>query len=280
MEIRTAKGRLFLFLSVILMMPMAVHFFGFIRTKSLQCESTHHPNIPFTFTGWWNGSYQEQKSLYLNDSVGFRPDLLRLNNQLQYALFDKLNGGDIIGKDGYIFGKEDVEEYMKTSYMGKDVIREVCYKIKRIQDTLQRLGKTFVFTYAPSKAHFIPDKIPGRELRKGLDLNDYETFRRIGDSLGIVSLDFNTWFYLIRDSSKGALMTKQGFHWSAYGSLLAAQYLTKYIENERHIKMPELEITKMLYSDKAKDADDDLVKCTNLISKMSGEKLLSSTLGS
>ena len=273
MENRTVKVWLFYFVLLILLLPFLQQCLGFIDSGPLLCSPSEDPNPTFTYVTWWAGSYQKQKTLYLNDSTGFRPDLVRLNNQLDFSLFGKLSVGDIIGRDGYVFGKEDVLEYNGEMYMGADQIRMEMTKVKRIQDTLQRLGKTFIFAYAPSKAHYVPEKIPGA-LKGGKEpeINNYKTFRTIGDSLLVNQLDYVALFRAMRDTSQNLLMTRQGFHWSIYGSLIATDTVIRRIEHERKIRMPHLVVTKMHCSDTARDSDNDLVKCTNLILPLSRER--------
>jgi hypothetical protein len=171
-----------------------------------------------------------------------------------------------VGYDNYLFSKEYVDEYEGISYLGEDIIRDEVIKLKLVQDTLQRMGKTFLFTYAPSKPHIFPDKIPA-VLRpySGQKTNNYTTFKRLSDSLNIKQLDCNALFISMRHTNPNTIIAKQGFHWSLYGSLLAADTLLKYIERERKIDMPELVITKMKYSDTARSSDNDIATCTNLI---------------
>ena len=214
-----------------------------------------------------DGTYQEKKTRYINDSTGFRPDLVRMNNEIDFKLFRKLHAGDVFaGYDDYLFSKGYEDEYDGTAYLGTDAIRDELIRLKLVQDTLERLGKTFIFAYAPSKQYIYPDKIPDI-LRKDnkIGTTTYRTFRRIGDSLHIRQLDFNALFMAMRDTAHAALITKQGCHWSIYGGLLAADTIVKYIEHARHITMPELVITKSNYSTVAIPPDNDLATCTNLI---------------
>ena len=274
MELKTAKGRLFFFISLIIFLPLLEQAFSFIESGKLLGIFDLHPDIKFSPEKWWNGSYQQQKTSYLNDSVGFRPDLVRMNNQIDFSLFKKLHAGDVyIGHDDYLFGKMYVDDYDGRLYMGTETIRGVFIKMKLIQDTLERMGKTFIFTYAPSKPYLFPEKIPDiLRPHNGLKIDNYTTCKKIGDSLHIKQLDFNGLFIAMKDTSKYPLFTKQGCHWSVYGSVLASDTLIKFIERERQIKMPELVLSTIQYSDTARDADNDLGKCTNLIFPICKEK--------
>ncbi len=267
MELRTARGRLFLLLLLIVFLPLLNHTFNVIESGKLLGEMIKHPDPRFSLAKWWDGSYQDEKTLYINDSIGFRPDLVRMNDQIDFSIFKKLQGEDTyIGRDNYLFSKAYINEYEGRGYMGDSVIRDELVKLKMVQDTLERLGKTLIFTYAPSKPYCFPNYIPAILLRNGgKKVSNYQTFRRIGDSLHLKQLDFNALFAAMRDTSKYPLFTKEGVHWSVYGSVLASDTLEKYINRERKIKMPELIITKVQTSDTARNADNDLGRCANLI---------------
>ena len=274
MEIRTAKGRLFLLLSVIILFPMAEHCFNFIIGTKLQGYFEQHPDVHFTPQKWWDGSYQKEKTLYLNDSVGFRPDLVRMNNQLGFTFFNMLYGTDTyVGHDNNLFSAQYINEYEGRTHIADSLVRKTMIKLRRIQDTLEHLGKTLVFTYAPSKPYYMPENLPDIFQRYGAhQTSNYTTFRRLSDSLGIRQIDFNALFIAMKDTSRGTLFTKQGLHWSFYGSLLAADTLIKFIDRARNIRMQDLVITRMAFSDDARGADNDLANCTNLIFPVTKEK--------
>ncbi len=267
MENKAAKKWLFYFLSLIIVLPPLERAFPVIKSKGLTGVSMPTENIKFRLSTWFDGSYEKQKTLYINDNIGFRPDLIRMSNQIEFWLFKKLHAENAyIGHDNYLFDKEYVDEYEGVTYMGAEVARKELIKMKCIQDTLERLGKTFVFAYAPSKPYYIPEKIP--DLLKPnhkRTISDYETFRAIGDSLKIKQLDYNALFMAMKDTTRNPIILKQGYHWSVYGSLLAADTMIKFIEKERKIKMPELKLTAMHYSETARDEDNDFVKFANLM---------------
>jgi acetyltransferase AlgX (SGNH hydrolase-like protein) len=274
MEFRTAKGRLFFFMLLIIFLPLLQHVFGFIESGKLDGAMTLHPDIKFTPSAWWSGSYQDEKMLFINDSTGFRPDLVRLTNEINYRVFKLLPSVAYVGNNGYLFNREYIDEHEGRYYTDDVAIRSSLIKLKLVQDTLERMGKTFVFAYAPSKAYFMPENIPFPLRRPGgPKTSNYQAFRKLGDSLKIKQLDYNALFAAMRDTSKNLLFTRLGAHWSTYGSLLASDTLIKFIEHERNIKMPHLVITKLRYPDTIMGPDNDLAKCSNLIFPLAKEKL-------
>ncbi|MCD6010311.1 MAG: sugar O-acetyltransferase precursor [Flavipsychrobacter sp.] len=274
MELKTTKGRLFSFLLMIILLPLLQNAFNVIESGPLAGTMVSHPNVQFTPATWWDGSYQEKKTLHVNDSVGFRPDLVRITNQINYWVFKTLPNDIYVGKNGYLFMKDYVNEYEGRSFSNDVGIRATLIKLKLIQDTLERMGKTCVFIYAPGKVYSMPENMPWSVQRSGgPKIRNYDVFKRIGDSLKIRQLDMNALFMAMKDTSKELLFTRQGIHWSLYGSLLASDTVIKYIERERNIKMPHLVITKLCHPDEIKHPDNDLAQLSNVIFPIAKEKV-------
>ena len=276
MELKTAKGRLFFLVLMIILLPILQNTFRLTVSKDLDGAMLSHPDPQISLATWWDGTYQEKKTSYINDSVGFRTDLVRMTNQLNFWIFRTLPEGTYVGKDGYLFLKDYVDEYEGRTYQPAydSAICATLQKLKMVQDTLDRLGKTFIFVYAPSKPYFMPENIPLCLRRSGgPQKSNYAAFRKFADSLKIRQLDFNALFIAMKDTSKGPLYCKQGVHWSLYGSLLAADTMIKFIERERNINMPHLVITKLCFPDTIIFPDNDIAKSCNLIFPMDNGKL-------
>jgi len=274
MEFKTARGRLFFLLMLIAAFPFLQNGLSFYESGQLKGAVVSAPDVAFMWSGWWDGTYQKAKNLYLNDNTSCRPDLVRLNNQVDYGLFGKLHAnGVVMGKDDYLYEESYIDEYYGFDFMGEEVIRDEARKIKKIQDTLERMGKTFVFMYAPSKAWYFPDDFPaGMKKKEGMHPTNYETYKRLGDSMGVHQVDFNGWFMAMKDTSKNLLFSRLGTHWTVYGSLLACDSMIKYVEKVRKIQMPGLQWHETDYSDIPQRTDNDLAAGLNLITHFKKER--------
>src|SRR5580693_7348884 len=97
----TTKSKLLFVLLLIVAFPMLQHALSFFESGKLHGAVSGIANPEFSWDKWIDGTYQSQKSAYLNDSTGCRPDLVRLNNQLDFWFFKKLHAHSVvIGKDG------------------------------------------------------------------------------------------------------------------------------------------------------------------------------------
>jgi len=81
------KNILLLMLLLLLISGAIQKRYGIIHTRPLNgvFSATTRPAV--TCSTWMTGDYQEKYRLNLEDSVGFKPDLVRLYNQIDYSLF-------------------------------------------------------------------------------------------------------------------------------------------------------------------------------------------------
>jgi hypothetical protein len=260
------KNGLLAFIFVILLLPLLQQNLQVIDSGKLYGYYTNSPDIDFSWQKWFDGTYQEGKTNFLNDHLGFRPDLLRLNGQIDYSIFQKIDyGGAVMGSDNYMYYDEYINAYYGRDYKGYDVLHGRMMRLKALQDTLSHLGKTLILVYAPCKVWYYPEHIPWN-LRSSISRpNNYKTSERIGDSLGINQIDLNKWFLTLKDTSREMLYSKQGIHWTNYGSILGCDSLIKYIEQLRHIHMPHPKWLNLLHTTDARDPDNDMGKLSNLI---------------
>ncbi len=260
------KKWLLSFAFVVLVLPFVQQCFPFITSGELSGDFTNAPDVEFSWAKWIDGSYQKGKADFCNDHLGFRPDLLRLNNQIDFSLFGECHAvWTLLGTHQCLFQAPYIEAYYGRDFVGYKSILERSIKLKAIQDTLARLGKSLVLVYAPNKARFFPEYFPENRMHEQKTVTNYEEYRRLGDSLGINQIDMNAWFVSMKNKSKELLFAKQGIHWTVYGEILAGDSLTRYIERTRHIHVPHPDWSQIEHSTEPRSGDDDVERGLNLI---------------
>lgn len=255
---------------VILALPYMQHRFGFITSGPLGGYFTNAPDVNFTFKGWFDGSYQSGINDYYNDHIGFREDLVRLNGQVDYTLFRKLDyGGTTLGYGNYMFFTEYIDAYYGRDYAGGEVLYEKMRKLKCLQDTLKNRGKTLLLVYASCKAWYCREQIPYfAGIAKRGD-NNYTTLRSIGDTLGVNQVDINSWFLSLKKTTKELLYSHQGIHWTNYGAILAWDTIETRLEQLSGFKMLHPKWEKVVHTTEALIPDNDMGNIANLIFKVS-----------
>jgi hypothetical protein len=251
---------------VVLFLPLSQLYVPVIESAPL--HGAFHParDTNFSIEQWIDGSYQEVKGKYIADNISFRSDLIRLNCQMDFSLFGRANTGwGVIGKDGCVFDVEYINAYTGNDFVGRDSLYNQLRKLKALQDTFARLGKSLVLVHAASKGYYYSECIPDKYRAKEYHPTNFRTCVGLADSLGVNQINMNAWFCAMKDTSKRLLYSKQGIHWTKYGGMLAGDSLIRYVEKLRKISMPHPKWEHMQITDFPVLPDNDIVSALNLI---------------
>ena len=244
-------------------------FVGEFRVKPLQGFYEGAKDIPLTFYSWFNpddSSFQQNKQAMLKDSLRLRPYLVRLNNQIKYGLFDKVNARNIFkGKNGYFFELNNMTAYSGDRFLGEDSIRILIEHLRLISDSLAGKNIPILVALAPGKASYMPENLPERFSNKGNALTNAEVFRKYLKVYEIPTIDFTPWFYQMKDTVRYPLFTKGGFHWSSYGVWKASDTILKRMEELTGQDLVDYEYLNNELSLIPRDADYDIGGAANLL---------------
>ena len=260
--------------SILIALPLVFSFTRLNRVIPLKgdVQLTQKPEL--NVNRWLDGSFQGQFEKYVNDNIGFRPWFVRVRNQITYSLYGKLNAAYVIrGKEDYFYEINYIKAYNGTDFIGKDTITERAIQIKLLQDSLQKIDKTLIICIAPGKGSFYPEYFPDEYKMPHTNLTNYNLYKTAFDSLGVNCIDYNGWFKAMKDTSRYILYPKYGIHWSNYGMLLATDSLISFIENKRHIDMPDLKLTNFKLSKHLNNSDYDIADGLNLVFKLPTDPL-------
>jgi len=194
----------------------------------------------FSWKCWFSGSYQEVEDKYLNDHFGFRSYFVKINRQLRFSLFNKVNAAwVIVGKENYLYEFNYIKAYYGIDFIGHDSIEKRMYKFRLLQDTLNSFGKKLIVVLAPGKAAFYPEYIPDEEHREK-SVTNLEIYRQNIENLNINCIDFHKYFIDKKSKSLYPLYPQYGIHWSIYASCLVADSIVRYIEKTNNMSIPHI----------------------------------------
>lgn len=220
----------------------------------------------FKKESYWDLSWQEKYTTYLNDNFGLRPWLIRFYNQGQFELFNATKApGVIIGKQGELFIESYIDDYIGRNFIGNSKINAEMLKIKTLQDSLKARGKDLIIVFAPGKASFYPELIPDRFIKKKKDSTNYNSYAKAFVQGGVNFIDLNKWFFESKNKFKNKVYPKYGTHWNHYGMSLGLDTILKYIEKKRNINIPDLDYSIVNYNTALKGNDFDIGVLTNLL---------------
>ncbi|MDD2635356.1 MAG: hypothetical protein PHW82_07640 [Bacteroidales bacterium] len=220
-----------------------------------------------TDSTWFNGSFQTQKEIYLNENIGLRKTLIRLNNQINFTLFNKTETDKIIiGKDNFLFENNYIYATTGNDYIGDESITKIKTKTQQVKQILADMSIDFLFVFAPGKATYFKEKVPNKYFTKGDNpKTNYSELIKVCNSQQINYIDFNSWFLQLKDTCSYPLFPKAGIHWSYYGMYLCADSLINKIENDIGKDIPKLLLNGIEISPEQRDPEYDLGNLMNLL---------------
>lgn len=260
---------LYTLLIVLLFIPWIQSAFNVIGEKPLQGGIVKKPIPLLNEVNWFEARFQLHKEESLNENFGFRNSFVRLHNQLDYYLFDKVHAQSVIrGKNNVLFEYNYIKAYYGLDYIGVDSIRNRLIRIKSLQDEFRKQDKSFVLVLAASKGQFYPEFFPD-SIQYNKNTTNYESHISIAKELGINYIDFNAWFLSMKDTSSYMLYPPYGIHWTHYGACLVSDSLIHFIERNQQMDLPEMMWERIRMAPALYD-DNDIEKGLNLLFPLSG----------
>lgn len=268
------KHIVFGILLLVLWAPLAQMVFQVIDSGGLKGAFVPHAKPSLSDSTWLNGDFQKEYELYLNDTIGFHQDFIRLRNQIDFSLFKLCHSYDVeVGQNGYLVATTHIDAYLGKVRTRETAIDSTVKKLQDLTDTLSKLNKTLIILFAPCRGSFYKELTPYWYDLEKKNESDYECYLRLLAKTNVKVLDYNKWFNQIKKTSRYPLFTKCGIHWSAYGATLAGDTLVKYIEKVRGIDLPDVSFSKIEESFKDRGADADMGNAINLIWKIKNDKM-------
>lgn len=263
----TIKKILFTILLLMLFLPYIQKKTNFFKLKPIQGYFVDDKKPVFTKKTWLKGQYQDSLNKYIESTIGFRPFFVRLNNQIDYMLFNKSNTASVvIGKDDVLFQDFYITSLWGNDFIGDSLIKQKVTKLAFIQKKLKEKNKHLVFLLAPGKASFYEDKIPSRYFEKPKTTTNYEVCVREMKKQNINLLDMRSYFMKLRAKSPYPLFPRCGTHWSGYGVTLVADSLFRYMEKISGIDLVDFYSEKgETTSTKLRFTDNDMGDAMNLL---------------
>jgi hypothetical protein len=262
------KKALLVFTLLVLFLPLLQSRFHFMNLYPLAGDEGPKSDTTLTFSNYCSGVYQHKLNERLASGFGFRSLLIKINNQINFSLFNKVNArGVIAGKEEYLFEATYINAQLGKDFMGGDSINSRLKQLKLISDKLQALNKQLLLVIAPSKPSFYKEFLPGEYLPGPNISNNYRFVSKGIKEQRLNCIDFSAYFNTLKPTCKYPLYPKHGNHWSTYGAYLAADSIIKSIEWLRKTDLPDLSV-KSLNMEQPKNDDKDIEYGINLLFKL------------
>jgi hypothetical protein len=267
------KKYCFIFLVLLLFLPIAQRFFKLHTITPLHGTSPFSEYPTFHFKDWHSGCYQQLVELFVKDNFGFRNTLLRYTNSLDFELFKTVNALNVVvGKDDYLFFCYNIESYLGITRQDTHTVDSLFVLTDSLRNTLKKRDIDLVFVVVPSNAFYYSDKFPHQYDNYPKKENDYDYYLKKFTQYKINYVDFNKWFTEIKDTVTIDLFPKNGTHYTYFSAVWVGDSLVKYMEKLRGIDMPDIDMTDVKL-DTMKSYEPDLASLLNIGHDLVNEKL-------
>lgn len=215
--------------------------FGIFKADFLE-EKRLKAQIPkFNIENLKNGLFMEQFQKYFNDNFGFREALIKINNTINYNLFNSTNNNKvIIGKNDYLFYADYLEGYDKRSLLTDEEVSEIVKNIRTFQTELEKKGIKFLFVIIPNKSTIYPELMPFTCKKCAYN---YTRFLNELNKQNVSHIDLTP--SLSNYKNTYSIYYKRDSHWNYTGAFIAAKtiinYLSKNIDIENNVLYKNLQ---------------------------------------
>ncbi|MCF6169415.1 MAG: hypothetical protein L3J66_00370 [Bacteroidales bacterium] len=260
------KQILFVLLIAGMALPGLQKAFLLFKVKPLNGDFVFAEQPALSAAGWMDGTFQTKFDSYMEQHIGFRPFLVRLNNQIAFSFYDKVTNKNIVkGKDDFLFEKWFINTYYGKDFIGTEKIGQQVSKLTVIDSVLKSRGVQLIIALAPGKADIYPEKIPGFMIGDVNSESNYKVYSQKLRESPVTVFDINSWFKKLKPEFDRNLFAKGGTHWSRDGALMALDSLLKLIEHETGEPRNKLQIDGITQTQTPRDPDVDILKVSNLL---------------
>jgi hypothetical protein len=268
----TAMKKWLLIIALVgLCIPFVKYFAEPTQEKALRGSYTVHPKAIFSFSSWFDGSYQPAFDRFFNQNFCLNATFIELNNQLLYSFFHEATAkAVVVGSENYLFEDPYIKAYLGKDFIGESKIDSIVIKLKYIQEYLKKSNSEFVLVIAPNKARVFENYFPREFKNQTASNTNYEYFKKRLTQNNIQFIDVISWFDVLKDNNK-FLYTKYGTHWSTYAAAIATDSLFKFVANKKGLQTAGLVIDSLTYSKDAQEYDNDIAYGLNLFFELPKE---------
>lgn len=260
------KKYLFVLLLLGLLIPLIQERVKFMTVKKLNGAFELKAFPQFSWSSWFNGVYQPDLEVALDQNMLIRPAFIRVNNQINYSIFNFASAKNVvIGKDGYLFEEGYIKSYLGDEVVNEGAIKLKIEKAKYVQRELEKRGKHLLILLVPGKASFYPEYIPDRYLPERKKTTYYDLYSQYLPSSGLNYIDLKGYFLKLKNKTPFPLYPKQGVHWSNYGACLAMDSIVNYIKYDLKINLPTVSFKEVEAPVMWRDTDYDIATGMNLM---------------
>lgn len=169
-----------------------------------------------------NVEWLEQAGDYFQDHFVFRQELVTVNALLQGKVLGvSAASGVICGKDGWLYYKDSLADYLGTEQMSDRSLFNLAHSLCMMQEYLHQRGIRFLFTVAPNKNSLYGEYMPYYDQWKASEEKNLFRLETYLEQEGVLYGDL----YGVLSRQQEILYHKRDSHWNNKGAALGAEVL-------------------------------------------------------
>lgn len=219
------KNKIFIFIFFCICLVPLLTMGIFSSTDTANQVLTEVPTL-VDDAGKLNLNYLSEFSNYFDDHIGLRNQLITAEHRITAAVFGESSEDKVIlGKDGWLFYKETLEDYQRTNPLTDREVYVITKNLSLMQEYLDNNNIKFAFTVVPNKNSLYSDKMPDY-YHQGTDDSNLDV---LSNHLKDKNFNYIDLYSVFKDTDK-VLYRKTDSHWTTEGAGLAADIILDSID--------------------------------------------------
>jgi hypothetical protein len=173
-------------------------------------------------------SWAGQLTAYFNDNFGFRKTLISLNSYIKVKFLNTSTVHDVIlGKDGWLYYRESVEDSLGTTLFTPEEVLSVKHVIERQSKWMEDRGIYYLIVIAPNKETIYPEYLPDTFSPSNHLTKLDQLLTDIGTNQNVHILDLRDSLLKSKKSEDFDLYYRTDTHWNSYGAYIGYNEIVK-----------------------------------------------------
>jgi hypothetical protein len=226
----------------------------------------------FALEDWLSGDFQDAADIWFRDRFGLRSVFVRLDNQVKWSLFSKMEGDGlqklVFGRDDHLIQWAFVEYYCGISEPpAVDRLQDLAGKLRRVQDGLEARGVAFMLVISPNKVSVHPEYMPEQGCPPRDDHGPaYARALPLLEEAGVHVVDnFQAARRGIRRHPDVVLFPRGASHWNRLGAFYGAEAILLEVDALVPQDVPPIVLEGYREHREPEGDDADLTRMMNLL---------------
>ena len=210
-------------------------------------------------------SFPEEYTAYFNDHLPFRSNLIALNNEIDYFVFQKSSNQDVIaGKNHWLFYSlaEDGDSigcYQGTNTYSQEELELMAKNCLRQRDILDEQGREFIILLIPNKERVYSEFMPERYGRPAENSRITQVYSYLKENTDLKIVYPYDEIMEAKEKLDEDIWYRTDTHWNYIGAYVGASSLLK----ELGVEMPSIYDSQIIITRKG-SVSGDLAGMLNL----------------